>query len=238
MTIFDRKVYFDSVRASLFSGTMSQRQVDGQEFILAAWEDWRADDDPRWLAYFLATAYHETSREMWPIEEYGKGEGHEYGVPDPETGQAYYGRGFVQLTWKENYRRADDEIGCNSVWHAEQQLDPSISARTGYAGMTEGWFRNDKFADYFNDTKDDPYGAREIINGDKATVPSWSNGISIGKLIEGYHDSFHDALEAASRAPAPEPEPDPGEPEIVVDITASDGVRVTVLVNGDPYRGV
>jgi len=36
--------------------------------------------------------------EMQPIEEYGKGKGMKYGSPDPETGQTYYGRGFVQTT--------------------------------------------------------------------------------------------------------------------------------------------
>ena len=29
---------------------------------------------------------------------------------DPQTGQTYYGRGFVQLTWRDNYARADAEI--------------------------------------------------------------------------------------------------------------------------------
>ncbi len=58
-----------------------------------------------YLAYTLATVYHETAYQMQPVEEYGKGAGHEYGIPDPITGKAYYGRGDVQVTWKYNYER-------------------------------------------------------------------------------------------------------------------------------------
>jgi putative chitinase len=203
MTKFDPKIYFDSVRVSLFGGTLKQNQVDGQNFVLDAWQQYVPDHDVRWLAYFLATAYHETSKEMWPIAEYGKGKGQNYGVPDPQTGETYYGRGFVQLTWKTNYQRADTELNLvgdeSCVKHADNQLDPTISARTGYRGMMEAWFRSPHcFAKYFNATTDDPYGAREIINGDKTIVPSWSNGVSIGNLIKGYHQKFLAALRAAT----------------------------------------
>src|SRR5262245_4181357 len=127
--MFDRKIYFDSVRASMFGGSMTQDQVDGQNFILAMWEQYAPPDwDLRYLAYMLATTFHETAKTMLPIEEYGKGSGHDYGVPDPETGQAYYGRGFVQLTWKDNYCRATQELDLHDTkdleWHAECALDP------------------------------------------------------------------------------------------------------------------
>ena len=56
---------------------------------------------------------------------------------------------------------------------------------------------------YFNETTDNSYGAREIINGDKSKVPSWSNGVCIGNLIKGYHIDFLAALEAAVDAYRP-----------------------------------
>jgi hypothetical protein len=108
--LFDRDVFFGAVRGSLFHGSMTQRQVDGMNAILDAWEENPRSDDLRWLAYPLATTAHETGFAMWPIEEYGRGEGMSYGQQDPETGQTYYGRGFVQLTWRENYARADKEL--------------------------------------------------------------------------------------------------------------------------------
>ena len=100
----DRTVFFDCVRDCLFNGKLSQKQVDGMEIILNEWEK-RHLQDTRWLSYILATAYHETAFRMEPIEEYGKGRGREYGIPDSETGQIYYGRGFVQVTWKANYAK-------------------------------------------------------------------------------------------------------------------------------------
>jgi hypothetical protein len=230
---FDLTKYFDSVRSTLFDGHMSEDQVDGQQAILDGWAARRAGDDMRWLAYFLATAYHETSKEMQPIEEYGKGAGQPYGEPDPDTGECYYGRGFVQLTWKDNYRRADDEVGCDSVNHPEQQLQAEISGATGYIGMVEGWFRGDKLTDYFNASKDDAYGAREIINGDKDIVPSWSNGESIGQLIAEYHAHFLEALNLSwSEAPQP-PEPSTGTVTIALKVTAPEGIEVTVSLNGE-----
>lgn len=234
MTTFDRTIYFNSVRESLFSGHMSQSQVDGQGFILDAWEQHASYHDIRWLAYFLATAFHETSKEMQPIEEYGKGGNADYAKPDPTTGECYYGRGYVQLTWADNYKRADTEFqwdGDKSCYlHPELQLDAFTAALTGYRGMMEGWFRSDSngrqtLDRYFNDTVDDAYTAREIINGDKKTVPSWSNGVSIGNLIRGYHNKFMDALSAA-KVDSPPPQPTPEEPEVVVIQPA--GVKVTI----------
>jgi len=202
---FDREVFFDSVRPSLFSGYIEQSQVDGMEAVLEEWELDPLSDDLRWLAYCLATAYHETAKEMQPIEEYGKGDGMSYGNPDPETGQTYYGRGYVQLTWRENYQRATDELAIEPeseedfVWNPGKVLDPYNAAEIMFRGMAEGWFRSgNKLIKFFSEAVDDPYGAREIINGDKHIVPSWSNGVSIGDLIAGYHRKFLDALDAAS----------------------------------------
>jgi len=239
-TLFDRDVFFDSVREDPFSGSLSQDQVDGMNAILDAWEANPRSEDLRHLAYSLATTYHETSQKMQPIEEYGQGAGMSYGAPDPETGQTYFGRGYVQLTWRDNYRRADEELDLGDCaadetsceWHAENALDPTIAADVMFQGMTEGWFRSsggqrETLSRYFNDNCDDAYNAREIINGDKSKVPDWSNGVSIGKLIAGYHRDFLAALEAAAEAyepePAPCPEPEPDDDDtletVVLDFT-------------------
>ena len=218
MATIDRKIFFDSVRPKPFGNKLSQGQVDGMEAILDAWEEDYNLWDLRWLAYALATTYHETSGTMLPIEEYQGAEA-SYGQPDPETKQCYYGRGYVQLTHRTNYARADTELNLEGddscEWHAENALDPEIASEVMFTGMRDGWFRSDSegkqtLQRYFNDTRDDPFGAREIINGDKNKVPSWSNGVSIGNLIKSYHMSFLAALTAAyieePYPPAPEPE--------------------------------
>ena len=192
MIHYDRGIYFDIVRNDMFSGALTQQQVDGQNVILALWE-WQATGtpmaDPRWLAYMLATAYHETAQKMWPIEEYGKGSGHSYGEVDPETGHAYYGRGLVQLTWRENYHNATVALGLiddrDIEWHAERALDVLISSRIMFRGMAEGWFTGKKLGDYFNADEDEALNARQIINGnDKDDLLAEYHYVFLGALSD------------------------------------------------------
>ncbi|RPI37330.1 MAG: hypothetical protein EHM67_11875 [Hyphomicrobiaceae bacterium] len=235
MLRFDREIYFDNVRKTLFGGKLTQQQVDGQNAILDEWERHAMSDDLRHLAYPLATTKHETASTMWPIEEYGKGEGSSYGIPDPETGQTYYGRGYVQLTWRDNYAKATSKLDLTGdddlEWHAERALDPQIAADVMFRGMAEGWFRTasdgkpETLVKYFNETRDDPYQAREIINGDKHIVPEWSDGVSIGNLVAGYHENFLAALVASI---VRQPEPEPVKP-IVIRLAVPEGVEVEVM---------
>lgn len=220
---FNHETFFSTLRGgAMFGSSFDQQQVDGLETLLTNWENYPEGKDIRHFAYMLATTFHETSATMQPIEEYGKGSGMEYGKKDPQTGQTYYGRGYVQLTWRDNYARADKELGLSGdaslEWHASNALKPDVAARTMAFGMEAGWFRSgEKLDKYFNDVADDPYGAREIINGDKTKMPSWSNGRSIGNLIKDYHNEFLNALKKSQvadvPAPTPPPEPAPGEYE-------------------------
>jgi putative chitinase len=183
--LIDRDKYFGLVRSSLFGGTLEQIQVDGQSIILAVWEHQQKSTDLRWLAYGLATVYHETSQRFWPITEYGSQsylQGKDY--------YPYIGRGFVQLTWDYNYKRATDELSLhderNLVDHPDMALDSLIATRVLFLGMAQGWFTGKKLSSYFSDEINDPKNARRIINGnDKDT------------MIAGYHDQFLDALNAS-----------------------------------------
>ena len=196
---FDRKTYFDSVRASLFKGSLTQQQVDGQEAILGQWEmlvgSQAYPKDQRWLAYMLATTIHETANKMWPITEYGS---QSYLQAKPYY--PYIGRGFVQLTWVSNYQKATDKLGLsgtdNLVDYPDRALDLTIATNVMFRGMAEGWFTGTRLENYFNDSKNDPKNARQIINGNDDDT-----------LIAGYHDKFLTALKAAAAVPAPEPEP-------------------------------
>jgi putative chitinase len=240
--MIDRQIFFDIVRNNPFGGKLSQQQVDGMSFKLEVFERDFNWNDLRWLANCFAQGAHETGMKMWPVEEGGKGQGAEYGKPDPVTGQTYYGRGDIQITWSDNYKRADSELGLTGdrscYWHAENALDPEISAAIMYQGMSKGWFRKNSagaaqtLALYFNDTRDDPFGAREIVNGDKNKIPSWSNGVSIGNLIVSYHKGFLAALQAAY-IEVPYPEPPIEEKVVQVVISAPAGVRVDVVINPD-----
>jgi predicted chitinase len=127
---------------------------------------------------------------MWPITEYGSQsylEGKDY--------YPYIGRGFVMITWEDNYRHASQQLALTGkrdlVEHPELALDSLISSRILFRGMAEGWFTGKKLGQYFSATKDDPVNARQIVNGNDDD-----------ELIAGYHRDFLKALEAASDARA------------------------------------
>ena len=64
----DPQKFFDAVRQYLFRDFITQEQVDGINSIINAWD---VGTDSRWVAYSLATAYHETSKAMQPDREIG-----------------------------------------------------------------------------------------------------------------------------------------------------------------------
>lgn len=183
--MINRKFFFLQIRSSLFS-PLKQSQVDGLTEILDVWENNYADWDDRWLAYALGTVHHETAMTMKPIHEYGgkqyftkrygiEGENparaRRYGNTEIGDGVRYAGKGYVQLTWKNNYRRAGDEIGVDLVKNPELAMDPTIAATILFCGMKDGWFSGKKFSDYFFGETEKWVAARRTINGnDKAEI--------------------------------------------------------------------
>lgn len=196
--MLNRAFFFAYVRQHLFGGRLKSAQVEGLLGILDEWEARHARKDDRWLAYMLATAHHETDRSMQPIREYG---GQVWfrqmydltgarpqlalrnGNTTPGDGLKYYGRGFVQLTWKSNYARAGAALGVDLVAEPDLALDLTLATKIMFLGMQRGWFTGRKLADSFNPERGDWVGARRIINGtDKAT------------LIAGYGQAYYAAL--------------------------------------------
>lgn len=183
------KSFYDSIRAELFKGVISSKQFEGIESIISEYNK-QCVNDVRKLAYILATAYHETSKTMQPIAEYGKGKNYDYGKklkmnrkPYTTPNQLYYGRGFVQLTWYENYEAMGKRLNLDLLNNPDLMLTLEPSIQTMFIGMKMGMFTGRKLSDYFNDTKTDWIGARRIINGlDKAD------------LIAQYAKTFYKAL--------------------------------------------
>jgi putative chitinase len=193
----DRKKFFDGMRQTLFGGRLSQAQVDGTNAILDEWAC-RGFKDIRWLAYMLATVKWETASTMQPIEEYGRGAGYAYGVTDPVTGQRYYGRGFVQLTWKRNYDVMGRLLGVDLVNHPECALELPVATQILFEGMMRGDsgvgdFTGLALDDCFNATKEDWTRARAIINGT-------DHAAEIGQLGRMFYGILKSAAPAESDA--------------------------------------
>ena len=195
--------FYEAVRP-MFGGTLSQSQVDGFNVIFEAWARHGTGSD-RHLAYVLATAFHETGATMQPVRETfastdakakerltrawraGK-------LPWVKTNywsNGWFGRGFVQLTHKENYERAGQKLGIDLVSDPSKAMIPEISAAILVKGMVEGWFTGKKLADYPSEF----VGARRIVNGLDRAVK-----------ISEYAYSFLSAITAA-RAVSPPPKP-------------------------------
>lgn len=241
---YDRTVFFNSVRASLFGGSLSQSQVDGMNYLLDVWEWGFEKGNPRdgtnWLSYCLATVFHETGKKMVPVAENG---GKPYGNPPGKYwtatgpyGQVYYGRGHVQLTWDTNYQKGESQLKKNygldvpMYQYPDTMLEDKPSALVLYDGMVYGWFTGVGLPKYFNSTTEDAYNARRIVNGlDKAST------------IQTYYGKFKAAL-VKVEAPPPEPEPPvpveppvPAQPveDLVPTITISSDLPVKLRFTGN-----
>lgn len=194
--MINRINFFSKIKPVLFGGKLTQQQVDGLSGILDEWKK-SGLTDLRWLAYMLATSYHETDKKMYPIEEYGKGKNRTYGYKVKHSGKKYtspdkifFGRGHVQLTWYENYEKMGKLLGVPLLENPELALDPHISVRIMIEGMTTGKsyvgdFTGKHLGQYFNSNTEDWVNARRIINGlDKA------------ELIAGYGKKFYNILKS------------------------------------------
>lgn len=170
----DPAAFFQHMRETRTLGpTLSNDEVNGCNAIITACgkDGWPIAD----TAYALATAFHETDGTMRPIAEYGKGRGRRYGAPGRNRGQIPYGRGYVQLTWDENYEKADQKLrlGGKLIANYELALDHEIAAAIMVHGMRQGWFTSRDLDDDLPRegvaSLEEFVRSRDIINGtDKA----------------------------------------------------------------------
>ncbi len=165
---------FDNLRAITSDKKLSQIQVDSVNAILASCAKHGVTDIHQ-IGYVLATAYHESR--LKPIEEIGKGAGHDYGrkldigggagkrVPYTTPDVLYYGRGMVQITWRSNYATFTKLLGVDLINHPELAMDIHTAAEIIVVGMKNGLFTGKKLANYFTGVTNDSVNARRMING-------------------------------------------------------------------------
>ncbi len=207
----DEKVFFDNVRKVLHRRGMTSIEFQTYKQIINYWNEHPDMKDRRWLAYVMATAYHETR--LRPVREGFKTSdkaarkhvrwmynkriiSQPYHLADRETGQVYYGRGYVQLTWAQNYKKMGRAIGMGDQLYRNPDLvlDPDIASKVLFVGMLQGHFRyskrrrprgKQKLKLFFNKSSSNWYGARNIINGDLRKN---------GNRIAGYGKKYNKAI--------------------------------------------
>lgn len=213
----NRDVFFSYVRSAPFGGRISTSQFAGLTAILDKWDN-STFTDVRWLAYMLATVFHETNAKMQPVVEnlnYTTAarirEVWPSRFPTLVSAQPFV-KNAKALANKVYNGQMGNREGSNDGWDYRGRGLPQLTGRNMYAkfgiagnpewalepkrsidilfrGMIEGLYTGRKLSQYFNATTDDRIGARAIVNGkDKAA------------LIAGYHRNILDAIQAAIKA--------------------------------------
>tara|TARA_R110000851_G_scaffold6659_3_gene26654 strand:- start:1822 stop:2451 length:630 start_codon:yes stop_codon:yes gene_type:complete len=183
--------FYDEVARTLFYGSLPEFQRAPLTYMAEEFHR-RGMTNVDQLAYIMATAYHETDR-FKALGEYGEGKGRDYGVPLLSIrGKTigYYGRGWVMLTWLQNYAKVSVAATLafgkpiDLVNNPDMIIDNlEVNAFATFEGMITGMFTGRKIGTYINGNGTDFLKARKVINGmDKAS------------LIAGYAEAFKEAF--------------------------------------------
>ena len=115
-------------------------------------------------AYVVATTYWETAHTFRPVKE-------AFYLADPEAYlrtkpyYPFYGRGYVQLTWEQNYRHYGQVLQRELQASPDLALDPAVALFVLVQGFKIGAFTAHRITDFINAGKTDFVSARLCING-------------------------------------------------------------------------
>ncbi|HWN45634.1 MAG TPA: hypothetical protein VNW71_25650 [Thermoanaerobaculia bacterium] len=199
---FNHTTFFNGYR-ELF-GKLNQSQVSGLDNLLGYIELDADVSDIRWVTYMLATLKHECADTFQPITERGAKSyfdkyepgtkiGKNLGNTVKGDGYLYRGRGYVQITGRNNYQKMTKKLSLTGdedlILHPDSALHPDIAYRIMSFGMRTGTFTGKKLSDYINAAKCDYTNARRIINA-----------LDQAAKIEGYAVNFETILKNAQTA--------------------------------------
>ena len=169
------------------------------------------------------------SQEQLEIDYWDSAYGGKLGnVSGTTDARDFRGRGFVQLTGRDNFKKMGDLLTKEGFTYTQDEVtyggqgNPAIdllahpdhvnknmelAARLMIIGMQQGSFTGKKIGDYVNENGTDFTNARRVINGDTA-----KNGEHIGEIATSYNNAISSlwapVFEAApTTAPAPETTP-------------------------------
>lgn len=167
--MFDRATFY-SAYAQAF-GKLTLQQINGLNALFNFMENDPHIDDLRKCAYFLATVKWETAHTFQPIEEYGSADyfnrrygpatkvGQHLGNTQEGDGARYHGRGYVQLTGRNNYKA----FGLENK--PDDALKPEVAYEILVRGMTQGMFGS-RLGNFIVPGRPADYeGARRCVNG-------------------------------------------------------------------------
>lgn len=165
----DKTKFYDSIRSSV---NLTTQNVLGMDQVLDYLE--QHEDNLQQAAYIIATAWWETAQTMMPVRE-------AYWLSENWRKKnlryyPFYGRGYVQITWEYNYKKASDYFGVDFVKNPDLVMEPKYALPILVVGSNEGWFTRKSLDDYIDNEEENDSeelreykNARRVINGtDKA----------------------------------------------------------------------
>lgn len=159
--------------------TLDDEQRDSVRRLWDAFNKY-GDGDISKLHYIVATCWHESKLRSIPEKRCASYQNC-YVLQNAYWYTGYYGRGYVQLTWEDNYQKMQNIFGWPLVENPDLALNPAKAAAITVYGMMNGSFTGKKLDTYINDAAIDYYNARRVVNGTESA-----------SLIEGYaNDIFY-----------------------------------------------
>ena len=121
------------------------------------------------VAYILATAKHESAN-FTTLTEFASGAAYEYrsdlGNIYQGDGTWFKGRGYVQITGRNNYQKYSDILGVDLISNPHLVAENTdVAVYILVDGMFTGHFTGRPLVEFVNDDKTDFYSARQVVNG-------------------------------------------------------------------------
>lgn len=172
----NRKNFFDGYRSNLDPNKkLDKSEVDAiDQFLDFVDMAYNRLSLYQW-SYVFATTFHETNAMFLPVKE-------AYWLSEDWRRKnlryfPFYGRGYVQITWKDNYAKFSKQLNEDFVKNPDLVMVPKYAFKIMIDGFINGSFTGKKITDYiYIDKKtgkevQNYKGARRCINGsDKAEL--------------------------------------------------------------------
>lgn len=214
MLIIDASLFLKAYRVSFPKPALTPAGIEGIRRLLAALGEDSDVQNPRWMAYMMATVKHECANTWQPITErgtrayfdkYNSGTaiGGRLGNTEPGDGYRFRGRGYVQITGRRNYKSlgAALHMADQLVQEPEKALEPKVAYSIMSYGMRRGAFTGRKLEQFIDTVHCDYLNARRIING-----------LDQAQRIKSYAERLEEVLSSSEwtskpvTVPAPTPE--------------------------------
>ena len=168
--MIDKAKFYDSIRSKI---NLTTQNVVGFDKHLDYIEQHGIPVDK--AAYALATSSWETNMTMHPVKE-------AYWLSEDWRKRnlryyPWYGRGLVQVTWEDNYRKMGKELGVDFIVNPNLMLEWEYALPALFVGMEKGLYTGKDLDDYVDgidesDAEDlrEYTNARRIVNGTDRAV--------------------------------------------------------------------